>query len=108
MKKLIKVKIKREEIQEVEVDFPIFRQHDCGGHDYSAVIYSRVEHDGTVFSIHENGRSDERSYEFEIGRTNFQSADSQDYILGLGEYACQAAEFAKVLARAKAYLERFG
>jgi hypothetical protein len=103
MKKTVTINIRSTTPESVEVEFPIYRDHDCGGDDFSAHIYTRIDADGTHYSVHTN---DADEYEISISQREIGGGD-RDYILGLGMYACSAEQFARVLAKAKKLLDRF-
>jgi hypothetical protein len=83
---------------EVEVIFPIYRQHDVGSDSGSSVIYTRITEDGRFFSIQKSVHYDRgTSYEIEFGPHYFD-ASGEDYSLGRGRYASTKAEFDGMVA----------
>jgi hypothetical protein len=108
MKKTLTIEFTRKEKQTVEVEFPIYREHDVGGDDYSSIIYARIEADGTTFEVHHTDRyRGEEQFELEVSKTHFNNASSADYYLGTGEYKSSAAAWDEALKKARAYLARF-
>ncbi len=116
MKSTVTVRRYREESEQVEVEFPIYRRHDVAPDDSPPDDYfERVESDGTVYSIHrtENGwgnADDETArnmiYEIRVGTEHFNNND-KEYVLGLGQHALSPTDFYKMLERARKFLERF-
>lgn len=110
MKKTIQVTEVSKRVVEVEIEFPFYRKHDIHIDSTDSVIYSRVEHDGTVLSIQLSGFEwgHPQIVELEIGRWSPNPNDSTDYALGRCEYALTAEEFVEALAKAREFLSRFG
>lgn len=107
-KKKLTVTASRPERMEVEVEFPLFRKHDMDGETYTSIIYTRIEEDGTNFKIHHSDHYyGDEEFEFHIHKVAFNVANSIDYSLGRGEYACTRETFESVLAKAAAFVERF-
>lgn len=100
----MKLKLAQTRTEEIEVDveFPIYRQHYVGGDGYSSTIFTRIDEDGTFYEIDQ--RQD--GYEIEIGKRSFDPRSGLDYSLGRGEYACTPEEFEAARAAAVAYLAR--
>jgi len=105
MKKTIDVQVQRTEKQEIEVEFPIYREHDVAERGTDA-HYMRVDADGTEYDIHYMVIDREESFELTISKTQF-SGSELDYILGRGIYQSKAGTFAEMLARAREFLARF-
>ena len=92
----------------VEVVLPFYRRHDCGGDNYEAIHYTRVNEDLSAVTICKSFSfgSDEVTYEFEFeDRYNFKCSGDADYVLGKGEYELSADEFYKILAEAQARID---
>lgn len=115
MKKAITVQTHRTETQNVEVEFPIYRYHDVApdlGHPDEH--FQRIDHDGKVYSIHRRDtdgydHDDDNGgvvYELETG-TEGLGGSSMAYALGQGEYELSEQKFYEMLARARAFLDRF-
>lgn len=104
MKKLVKLtKVTKEEV-EVEIEFPIYREHDVSGDSYSAVIYTRIE-DGREVSIHKNERrGGVVEWQVEIEPFNTFSGEDFDYALGKGEYTSSEKDFNNVLAELRKFV----
>jgi hypothetical protein len=100
MKKLVKITVSTttKAVEEIEVEFPIYRRHDIDTDRCLHTIFTKIEHDGRIIHIH---RSDENwmgqtKYEVEIERDYEMDGSGKDYCLGLGEYKSSAAEFEEV------------
>jgi hypothetical protein len=107
VKTMLTIEFTRKERQTVEVEFPIYREHDMGD-EYTSIIYARIEADGTTFEIHHNNRhGDDGAYELEISKTHFNNASSADYYLGTGQYKSSARAWNEALTKARAFLARF-
>ena len=116
MKATVTVRTYREDSEDVQVEFPIYRYHDVAPDDSpSDEYFQRVESDGTVYSIHRrehgwcNGddmTSLDMTYELHIGREHF-NRDDKKYVLGLGIYSLKPEQFYEMLARARKFLDRF-
>lgn len=104
MKKIVKIKERKEVEIEVEVEFPIYARHDIDGDGWSHTIFMRRDEDGTTYAIKQDG---DRNLEIEIRKYSL-SGSSADYILGRGEYESSAIEFNKALERARKFLARCG
>ena len=98
---------------EVEVSFPIYSKHDLLLDECDSVDYRRWDADGTLWSVqrtidYHSGGSRDKSFEITKGfrDANGRAAYQEDrnYLLGLGDYACTAAEFADVLREAREFL----
>lgn len=89
-----------------EVEFPIYRFHDCGGDDYSSEHYMRVDRnpDGTMTECNINlgsiYRREEQKIEISFDSNYHFSSDELYYNLGKGEYACTKEQFQEALAKA--------
>lgn len=98
MKRTVKLtKVTKEQI-EVEVEFPIYREHDVGGDDYDSIIYTRIDANREI-SIHKTERYGGRKqteWQIEI-EDGFNLSGEVDYALGRGEYKSNADAFNKVL-----------
>lgn len=112
----LKLETTRKEVTEVDVEFPIYRQHDVGGDNHESVIYARIEFKEqglmgplvTQYSV-QRSRSyigGSESFEMEIQTVLLDGRSGADYTLGRGEYACTREEFDEVAAKAEAFLRR--
>lgn len=116
MKATVTVRRYREESEQIEVEFPIYRYHDVAPDDSpSDEYFQRVDIDWTVYSIHRtehgwgNGddiTSRDMTYELHIGREHF-NRDDKKYVLGLGQYSLEPEQFYEMLERARKFLDRF-
>ena len=103
MKKTVELTVMREERQTVELEFPLYREHDAGdGHTWT--IYSRIESDGSGFSIRESCCP--TSFEIEIDGPGFAKSSDPDYTFARGIYKSDAATFYGKLAEVRALLDR--
>ncbi len=92
----------------VKVTLPFYREHDCGGDNYEATYYTRVNEDLSAVSICKGFSfgSDEIKYEFEFeDKYDFQCSSDENYVLGRAEYALQEEDFYKILAEAQAKID---
>lgn len=116
MKATVTVRRYREESEQVEVEFPIYRYHDVAPDDSpSDEYFQRVDIDWTVYSIHrtehgwgngDDATSRSMTYEIAIGTANFVNVD-KECVLGQGSYSLSGAEFYEMLERARKFLDRF-
>lgn len=76
---------------EVDVEFPIYREHSCENGSF----FARTDMaDGKFRRIQFYKDTDGRFDDFEISLSNSLSDDSSaDYVLGRGKYACSEAKF---------------
>ena len=110
MLKKMKVHRKREpELIEIDVEFPIYREHDLmSDHHDECVHYNRWEGPGEAeFEILEtiefNG---DTSYEIGTVRSeNLHPNNGEDYMTGKGKYASSKERFYAAVARARAALD---
>jgi hypothetical protein len=104
-----KFKATRAEEIEVDIEFPAYRRLDLDFDGGSTVIFSRVEANGTVYSVHDKG--DE--FELEIKKYSpftditFGPGGDPDYIFGRGQYKSTEAEFNNAVKDAMAFMRRF-
>ena len=117
MKRTIKFRVRGPEVVEaIEVEFPYYRRHDVGD-EYPSTYYTRIEADGSTFTIQHDDSGGEEIYELSITSPRpkygdgdlfpWGSGSSLDYELGRGEHALTQKEFETVLAKARAFLARF-
>ena len=100
MKKTITITERQSVEREVEVEFPIYREH---GLEYGT-YYSRIDEDGNCATIHIGCHGD---IDLEISKTDFKG-DKVDYMLGRGMYASSEFAFLAALAKAKEFLLSMG
>lgn len=111
MRRTITVNVTRREPQTFEIEFPIYRCQVVDS-EYPCTIWDRWDSDGTEWSITHNIERDSEGWDINRGRRQFGDAsggnhnDSADYVLGHGDYACTADEFAAALAEARAFMAR--
>ncbi|WP_395406283.1 hypothetical protein ACHMW6_06320 [Pseudoduganella sp. UC29_106] len=96
MKKTVKMIINRREEVLMEVEFPIYSQHDLTDH-YPCVYYRRHDADGRRMTIHYSDHGRGPSYELKVERNVALEASDPDYPLGRGQFACTAEEFNNIL-----------
>ncbi len=92
----------------VDVEFPIYREHLVG--DY-CVIYTKISEDLSAIHITKNDlRFDGNEYGFEVARESRYHFDgsSQDYHLGKGVYALSREVFNEVLEELKRFVAEIG
>lgn len=102
--------VKREEPQEIEVDFPCYSKHNILPDHGDSVIYRRTDSDGRSLAIQYTdtgaGQSRRESFELEIEYVAVER--EPDYFLGRGKHASSQQEFEAALAKATEFLKRFG
>jgi hypothetical protein len=99
----VKVLIKKEVIEEMDIEFPRYSQHCLYGDDWSTVIYSRLSVNGNFNRI--SIRNDDQ-IELEKDWINLGEAiPTPEYYFGLGEYACNELEFEEARKTALKFLE---
>src|ERR1051326_2137840 len=83
MKKMIKLIKTTKETIEGEVEFPIYREHDVGGDNNDAVIYTRIdpEKQVSVNKVTRYGAGSEIEWEIEVKRARLDG-QPMDYVLG--------------------------
>jgi len=93
-------------ITEIEVSFPVYRYHDCGGDDFDAEYFVKVDANLRQVSISKSHHYTDShdTWELEIEQLNSLQAGSEslDYTLGRGKYALTEARWLEVLAEFKA------
>jgi len=100
--KIIKI-IKAEE--EVDIEFPIYREHDVSqdGHP-SNIIFSKIEfNDDTKKMICQNIRISDHNneIEMEVDMNYHFDGSGSDYLLGTGMYESTEKDFNEALTKAK-------
>jgi hypothetical protein len=105
---IIKLTKMTKEVVEVDVAFPIYREHDvsCDVNWESSIIYTKIDYvNGQFksFSIHLSGS---RNVEITVDKYVFDGS-SPDYHLGKGEYASDQESFENALAETKRLLSDF-
>lgn len=101
MKKTIKVTVNRKEVVEKEFEFPIFREAHVGD-EYSSTYYSRIEEDGSQYTIHESSYYRRQEFEVSIQGPGFPS----DF--GESDYEKSSeTQFDFVLWKLIAFIRRF-
>lgn len=82
--------------KEIEVQFPIYAYHDCGGDTYDAEYFIKRLEDGTNISICKSRSYSQprASYLLEVEKSGITGTD---YCLGLKQYASTAAQFNQAL-----------
>jgi len=108
-------------IVEMEVSFPLYRQHDVSGDGYNSVYYTRIDrlpageggyaHRAERFvhhSIKHDTFPDER---FELSVETYltfgHDKSDADYTLARGQYASSSEAWDKARSKAIAFLEKF-
>jgi hypothetical protein len=80
----LKVRVPYTEIKEIDVEFPIYAEHDMD----DTVIYRRTDANGNRYAI---WIRDKGEPSIELSRTSF--TDGSDYALGKGDYASTKEKF---------------
>lgn len=109
MKEQITFQEHREVTREIDVTYPFYREHDCGGDNYSAVYYYKIvsRHKSYCIERTYSFGSDDVEYKLEIRNGDVFSYDSDlDYILGKGVYSLTEKEFNEILNEFKKHLNR--
>jgi hypothetical protein len=96
--------------EEVDIQFPLFRKHECDGDGWMVAYITRVDFTGETFvggspklreveiSRHSDYRSGTAKWEIEINnRAEFAAINGKDWNLCLGEHKGTAAEFLEAL-----------
>lgn len=91
--------IKEPKTVEVEVDFPIYRQHDT---DHTET-FSRIDEDRR--SWHITRRHYDNGWEFEVESPYHFDSSDPDFHLGRGMYASSEGQFYAALRKLKAAIE---
>ena len=102
----IKLKTKIEKEIEVDVEFPIYVEHNCGGDDYSSIRYTKRESETMHIELHKSHSyfSGDTTYELEISKRKVN--DTADYFLGQGEFESSKKEFEEILKEFKEELNK--
>lgn len=98
------MKIVRIEKYEVEVDvkFPIYREHDVSGDIYEGIVYTKVLNEKKQISI-TRYKGLYNNWDIEVSTPNFRY-DSEDYLLGKGIHSLSEEEFNSVVSEFKEYI----
>jgi hypothetical protein len=97
----IKLKTKIEKEITVDVEFPLYVEHDCSGDGYESIRYIKRESETMHINLHKSHSyiSGDTTYELEISKRKVN--DTADYFLGQGEYKSSKEEFEEMLKEFK-------
>ena len=91
-----------------DIEFPLYRMHECSDHDYTCVYYSRHTADNVCITIRVMTR--QNVVEYELNRSHYVTlnGDDSDYILAKGNYhELSSDEFNAILGEATEFLNSF-
>jgi hypothetical protein len=104
-----KFKAARTEEIEVDIDFPVYRRQDIDYDSGSSVIISRIEADGTEYSV----QRDRNEFELKIHKyapfteMRLGQGSDPDYTFGRGQYKSDADEFDQAVISAFVFLRQY-